>query len=74
MSQQAITEPPLKERILRLEDVKFRTGLSRTAIYRMMENRNFPRPISLGLRSVGWVESEIDTWVQGQILQSRREV
>lgn len=68
------TPQNLKERILRLNDVKFRTGLSRTAIYRMIESKHFPRPISLGLRSVGWVESEIDTWVQGQILQSRREV
>lgn len=62
----------LKERILRLDDVKFITGLSRSAIYRLMEENTFPKPISLGTkRSVGWIESEIDIWVQKRISQSR---
>jgi len=66
------TLQPSKERILRLDDVKFITGLSRSAIYRLIEENNFPKSISLGTkRSVGWIESEINLWVQQRISQSR---
>ncbi|MBI3441222.1 MAG: AlpA family phage regulatory protein [Proteobacteria bacterium] len=38
-----------KERILRLADVKARTGLSRSTIYLNVSNGTFPRHISLGI-------------------------
>ncbi len=60
-----------KERFLRLADVKTRTGLSRSTIYLNIANGLFPRPVSLGLRSVGWLESEIDAWMMQRIQQSR---
>ena len=43
----------LAERILRLQEVKFRTGLSRSSIYLAIKNNLFPRPVNLGIRSVG---------------------
>ena len=61
----------IKERILRLADVKARTGLSRSTIYLNVGQGTFPRHISLGARCVGWVESEIDAWIQARILKSR---
>ncbi len=57
--------------ILRLPTVQKRTGLSRSSIYLRMENKNFPLSISLGGRSVGWIESEIEEWLQQQISKSR---
>ncbi len=60
-----------KERILRLTDVKARIGLSRSTIYAHVKEGLFPRHISLGARCVGWVESEIDAWIQARILKSR---
>ena len=53
--------------VLRLKQVKNRTGLSRSGIYQKMADGEFPASISLGLRAVGWVESEIDTWVSVKI-------
>jgi prophage regulatory protein len=53
--------------ILRLPAVRARTGLSRSTIYLRILEGNFPRPISLGVRAVGWVESEIDDWLDQQI-------
>jgi prophage regulatory protein len=50
--------------ILRLPAVKSRTGLSRSTIYQRMATGSFPKPISLGERAVGWVEAEIDEWLQ----------
>ena len=60
-----------KEKILRLADVKARTGLSRSTIYLNIQNSLFPKPISLGARCVGWLESEIDAWIQARVQQSR---
>lgn len=52
-----------KDNVLRLKAVKSRTSLSRSTIYRLIAKGLFPKPRLLGLRSVGWLESEIDIWV-----------
>jgi len=58
--------------ILRLPSVKDRTGLSRSSIYLKMSEDRFPKPISLGARAVGWIESEVDQWLSEQISSSRQ--
>ena len=58
-------------RILRLPDVKTRTGLSRSTIYALVKDKCFPKYISLGARSVGWVESEVEAWIESRITASR---
>lgn len=57
--------------ILRLPAVKNRTGLARSTIYLRVSQGKFPKPISLGGRCIGWIESEIDEWLANQITQSR---
>jgi prophage regulatory protein len=57
--------------ILRLPTVKARTGASRSSIYLWVSEGSFPRPVSLGARAVGWIESEVDEWISGRIRQSR---
>ena len=61
----------MAESILRLPAVKARTGLSRSTIYLRVSGSDFPKPVSLGGRAVGWVESEIDEWIGRQIEASR---
>ncbi len=58
--------------ILRLNAVLQRTGLSRTSIYRAVSNHKFPRPIKLGPRATGWIETEIDEWLEQK--KDEREV
>lgn len=58
--------------ILRLPTVKARTGLSRSTIYLRMSEGSFPKPVSLGGRAVGWVETEINDWLNQQIKNSRK--
>lgn len=57
--------------VLRLPEVKNRTGLSRSTIYLRVAKGNFPKPVSLGGRAVGWVEAEVTQWLQDQVLLSR---
>ena len=59
--------------ILRLPAVKARTGLSRSTIYLRISDNAFPKPISLGNgRAIGWIESEINDWINQQIEDSRK--
>ncbi len=60
--------------ILRLPAVKARTGLSRSTIYLRISEGRFPKAISLGGRAVGWIESEINDWLNQQIDNSRNAV
>lgn len=60
--------------ILRLPTVKARTGLSRSTIYLRISEGRFPKPVSLGSRAVGWIESEVNDWVNQQIEASRKAV
>ena len=54
--------------ILRLPQVKARTGLSRSTIYARIAKGSFPRPVQLGgVRAVGWVEAQVDGWIAKQI-------
>ena len=62
----------MADTILRLPAVKARTGLSRSTLYLRIKAGTFPEPVSLGLRAVGWVESEIDEWLNQQIERSRK--
>lgn len=57
--------------ILRRRQVEARTGLSRSTLYDRVRAGSFPAPISLGGKSVGWIEAEIDAWIASQIELSR---
>ena len=58
-------------KILRLPSVKERTGLSRSTIYLRIAKGEFPASISLGGRAVGWLEEDINNWLEEQIKKSR---
>ena len=49
-------------RFLRLSDVKNQVGLGRSAIYDKIKRGDFPAPIHLGARAVGWLSDEICAW------------
>jgi len=61
----AITAPPA--RILRLPEVMARVGLKRASIYQHVAAGTFPKQIALGIRAVGWLESEIDAWLTARV-------
>lgn len=51
------------DRIVRMAEVRQRTGLHPATIYRRIAAGLFPRQIPLGANSSGWHESDIDAWV-----------
>ena len=54
-------------RIIRLKEVIDCTGLGRSTIYKYIREGSFPKPVALGDRAVGWVESEVMSWVMARI-------
>ncbi|ENM3902030.1 AlpA family transcriptional regulator [Vibrio cholerae] len=50
-------------KVIRLKEVIELTGLSKSSIYRMASDDKFPKPLNLGARSVGWIESEVTQWL-----------
>jgi prophage regulatory protein len=59
-ARDAMIEPIRRATVLRLPEVKARTGLGRTSIYDQQANGLFPPNFNLTSRAVGWLESEVD--------------
>jgi len=64
--------PHSSEAILRLPAVKAATGLCRSVIYERIRKGTFPRPITLGPKSVGWPASVVSEWVQQTIKSTQK--
>ncbi|PLX69969.1 MAG: AlpA family transcriptional regulator [Denitrovibrio sp.] len=60
--------------ILRRREVEKMTGMSRSTIYLHMSLGEFPKPIKLGSRSVGWIKNEILSWLESKIQERDLEV
>ncbi|UHQ19185.1 AlpA family phage regulatory protein [Lysobacter sp. KIS68-7] len=58
-------------RLLRFPEVKHRTGLSRTSLFRAVRAGRFPAPIHLELgersRCVAWPEASVDAWIEARV-------
>ncbi len=58
-------------KILRLPSIIELTGLSRSTIYLRISKGEFPAPVSLGGRAVGWVEDDVIQWLVGKVEASQ---
>ncbi len=66
MPEQAMTtETP--ERILRINAVLDRTGLTRSTLYRKVAAGTFPRQVKLSARCAGWQESAVNAWLRNPV-------
>lgn len=54
-------------KIIRLKQVIASTGLGRSTIYKYIAEGKFPVPLQLSVRCVGWLESEIQQWIQSRL-------
>jgi prophage regulatory protein len=61
----------MAHKILRLPAVKAITGKSRTGIYNDMNRKTFPQSVPIGERAVGWLESDIEQWLNERVEKRR---
>jgi prophage regulatory protein len=61
----------MAQRLIRLPQVQLKTGLARATIYLRIAQGTFPNSIPLDGRSVAWIESEVDEWVEQRIRAAR---
>lgn len=61
-----MSEAPVP-RLERLPDVCSRTGLSKSTIYRLIDQKEFPGPIPIHGRTVAWNAADIDSWINAKI-------
>lgn len=68
--------PKTLKKVLRIKRLKEKLPMSSASIYNKLNPRSkyydetFPRPIRLGMGSVGWLEAEVDDWI-ATLAQSR---
>ncbi len=63
----------MDNRILKIDEVKNKVGLSRSSIYLLIQRKQFPSQIKLTERSSGWLEFEINQWIEDRITASRQD-
>jgi prophage regulatory protein len=56
-------------KILRIAQVRERTGLATSSIYKLISTGDFPKPVPLSERTVGWPEHEVDRFITSRIAQ-----
>ncbi|WKA63976.1 helix-turn-helix transcriptional regulator [Pectobacterium aroidearum] len=60
-----------QHRLIRLPEVKRRTGFGKTWIYELIKAGRFPSQVKTGVRAVAFIESEVDAWIEKIISDSR---
>ena len=63
-----------ERRFCRLPDVLKLTGMSRSTIYVWISEGHFPKPYRLGLRAVGWLESDVAEWLDSRPLSGESHI
>lgn len=64
---------PNYDPIIKLPKVCEITGLSKSSIYDKMKEGTFPKSIAISSRSVGWLLSEVNAFIQARVAESRQE-
>jgi len=62
-----MTTTHTETRLIRLKEVMQKTGLSRPYVYALAKKGEFPKSLKLTERSVAWIESEINQWIEQRI-------
>ena len=73
--QNSNTLPLVLSRILRFPEVNLKTGLCRSHVHQLVSKGQFPSPIKLtpNGRASGWIESEVNAWLDQRISESRSD-
>lgn len=64
---------PAQERLMRRPEVLRVSGLSRSSMYRLIKKLEFPCPVRLSAKTVGWPASQVNAWVAARVAASRAQ-
>lgn len=56
----------MSNRVIRRPEVETLTGIPRSTLYAKIATGDFPAPIKIGQRAVGWLESEVNDWLSSR--------
>ena len=56
----------MPQALLSIKTVCERTSLSRTTIHRLRDNNDFPAPIKITERRIGWTEQDVNSWIENR--------
>ena len=62
-----MTTPQQLDLFIRLPEVKQRVGLSKSQIYTLISEDQFPQPVKVSRRISCWVAAEVDSWIKNKI-------
>ncbi|EAS8983578.1 TPA_asm: AlpA family phage regulatory protein [Salmonella enterica] len=62
------------KKLIKMSEAAHRAGFGKAWIYKLIAQGRFPKPIKTGTRSIAFVESEIEEWINQRIAESRGEV
>ena len=57
----------IQQEFIRLNVVKEITSLSKSTIYRLVSEGDFPKQVQIGKRAVVWVRSDINAWINQKL-------
>ena len=60
----------MDNKIYRVKEVCGMTGLPLSTLYAKMLNKEFPRPIKLGRRAVGWRSGDVVRWLKSRTVEN----
>ena len=61
----------MSSRILKAKDVAERVSISTSQVYRLARDGRFPEPVKITEKRSGWLETEVDQWIDECIRRSR---
>jgi prophage regulatory protein len=57
-------------RILRIAEVETLTGLRRSTLWRLWGTGDFPRPVQIGKRAIGFSAEAVEEWINARLAGS----
>ena len=56
-----------ENRFIRMPDLRSKVGLSKSQIYKLIQQGDFPKPIKLGDKIAVWTNSEVEEWMSAKV-------
>lgn len=58
-------------KFMRRAEVQAATGLPTSSLYALIQRGEFPKPIHITERSVGWLASDVEAWQQARLAAAK---